>query len=185
MIAIFQLSALMYGIWMVQMARPVTVMLSYDALYIANYRTVKESNIPIAAKDKIIGLEPTYLYINFPKDDPNFVATAFKAFKEGSGLELLYKYSEPMSLSNKQQTSTIAIDIEKYTGSTDEWQVILQNFVSAHDQPLETMTFLPIQARYGKYFLAIDKENGEIIDYLHIPYFDNLAVAARISPHGR
>lgn len=185
LIALFQLSALIYGIWMVQMARPVVVILSYDALYIANYRSIRESDIPKAAKDKLIGLEPTYLYVNPPKDDPNFAAAAMKAFKDGRGLELLLEYSEPLSLSNKQQTSTIAIDIEKYIGKTKEWQAILQDFINAHDRSLNSMTFLPIQARYGKYFLVIDKEDGIIIDYLHVPYIDEIAVKARISPHGR
>jgi len=181
LIAIFQLSALIYGIWMVQVARPVTIFLSYDALYIASYRTIKESNISKADIDKIIGLEPTFFYINLPKDQPDFIVTNMQALKEGRAIELLYKYAEPLSFSNKKQTSTIAIDIEQYVASNNEWLTILRDFMTIHKRTLGTTTFLPIKGRRGNYILAVDNEDGEIIDYLQIPYFDNLGVKARIA----
>ncbi len=181
LIALFQLSALIYGIWMVQMARPVTVVLSYDALYIASYRTIKESDIPKADIDNIIGLEPTYLYINLPKDQPDFVATAMQAFKESRAFELLFEYSEPLSFSNKKQTSTIAIDIEKYTASNPEWSGKLREFISTNKLSPSSITFLPIRAKRGKYFLAVNHESGEIIDYLDVPFVENLGTEARIT----
>ena len=185
LIALFQLSALIYGIWMVQMARPVTVLLTYDALYIASYRTIKESDIPKADIDKIIGLEPTYFYINMPKDRPGFIATTMKAFKESRALELLYEYAEPLSFSNETQTSAIAIDVEKYAASSDEWLAVLQDFMTIHKRSFATTSFLPIIARRGKFFLAVDKKSGEIIDYLHIPYIDTIGIKARISNQQR
>jgi len=183
LIALFQLSALTYGIWMVQMARPVAVILSYDALYVASYKIIKESDIPKADIDNIIGLEPTYLYINLPKDQPDFVATAMQAFKESRALELLFEYSEPLSFSNKEQTSTIAVDIEKYTAANTEWSAKLQAFMSTNKLSLETTTFLPIRARRGKYFLAVNHKSGEIIDYLEVPFVESLGVKARITQH--
>ncbi len=180
LIALFQLSALTYGIWMIQMSRPVAVILSYDSLYIASYKLIKESDIPKADIDNIIGLEPTYLYINLPRDRPDFMATAMQAFKESRSFELLFKYSEPLSFKNKKQTSTIAIDIEKYTASNTEWSAKLQAFISTNKLSLNTMSFLPIRARRGRYFLAVNNKSGEIVDYLDVPFFPDLAVKARI-----
>jgi len=182
LIAIFQLSALVYGIWMIQVARPVTVFLSYDALYIASYRTIKESNISKTDIDKIVGLEPTFFYINLPKDQPDFLATSMQALKEGGAIELLYKYAEPLSFSNKKQTSTIAIDIEQYTASNNEWLTVLQNFMAAHKRTFATTTFLPIKGRRGNYILAVDNKDGAIVDYLQIPYIDDLGIKARVAP---
>ncbi len=184
LIAIFQLSALIYGIWMVQLARPVTAFLSYDALYTTSYSAIKESGIPKAEISKIIGLEPTYFYINLPKDQPGLVAKAIQAFKEGRAIELLYKYAEPLSFSNKKQTSTIAIDIEKYTASNSEWRAILQDFMNTYKRTLDTTTFLPIKGRLGKYILAADNKSGEVINYLRIPYVDSIGMKARVASQG-
>ncbi len=181
LIAIFQISALAYGIWMVQVARPVTVFLTYDSLYITSYKAIKESAIPKDEINKIIGLEPTYFYIDLPKDQPDFVATTIRAFKEGRAVELLYKYAEPLSFSNKEQTSTIAINMEKYTAASSEWQTILQDFMTTHKRTLATTTFLPIKGRLGRYILAVDNQSGEVIDYLKIPYVDSLGVKARVA----
>jgi len=182
LIAVFQLSALIYGMWMVQIARPVTVFLSYDALYIVSYRTIKESHIPKADIDKIIGLEPTFFYIDLPKGQPGSVSDSMQAFKEGRAIEYIYSYAAPLSFSNKKQTSTIAIDIEQYTASNNEWSAILQNFMAIHKRTFATTTFLPIKGRRGNYILAVDNKDGEIIDYLQIPYFDNLGIKARVAP---
>jgi len=181
LIALFQLSALVYGIWMVQVARPVAVLLTYDALYVASYRTIKESEIPKAEIDKIIGLEPTYLYINLPAEQADFIAISMQALKESRAIELLYKYAEPLSLSNKKQTATIAVDIEKYTDSSPEWSAKLQHFLAENKRLIDTIIFLPIKARRGKFFLAIDKNSGEIIDYLDVPFVENLAIKARVA----
>ncbi len=181
LIAVFQISALAYGVWMVQLARPATVFLSYDALYIASYETIKESNIPESEIDKIIGLEPTFFYIDLPKDQPDFIATAMKAFQEGNAIEMLYQYATPLSFRNKQQTSTIAIDIKKYAALKEEWMVILQNFLTEQNRTLENTTFLPIKTRLGTYLLAVDDTNGEIIDYLDIPYVDTIGKKTRLA----
>ncbi len=186
LIAIFQLSALIYGIWMVQLARPVAVIHAYDSLYIVSKNTIINSDIPEPVANKIIGLEPTYLYVNLPKEQESFNAIIASSFREKRPIQLLYKYYEPLKLTDVEKLSAIAIDIRKYTAKNEEWSAKLDAFLKRHKRSLDnTLLFAPVRARRGPYFLVIDTAKGEIIDYLEVPYIPGMGIEARVVPHDK
>ncbi len=171
LIGLAQVAALTWGIWAVHNERPYLAVFADGAFYPLAYYQLPETGL---SKEDINKLDdsdssPKKIYVDTPADEQEHMALLMKAVASGPihYMGNLYRRFDKNQINNIQRFS---IDMKAYLkGEAKAWDLEYQKFKNSHPDTLNDMLFFPLNARYGKYIVAFDRNSLDFVEVLEIP----------------
>jgi hypothetical protein len=169
-IAVVQLGALCYGVWVMAASRPVYIAFSKDRYEVVMAQSVSDADLAEARDPR---------YARLPLFGPQFVATHVpdaeqqdELFQELAGHETQTRprYYVPYSsaLAEIRQRGGALADLEK---RHPEAKAQLDAAAKESGVPVERLRWLPVAARLGFWTVLVDFESGKPVAYVPVdPY---------------
>lgn len=167
-VAILQLCALAYGVYVMYVARPV-----YIAMAMSQFETVRaneieasylaEAKLPAFRSVPLTG--PMYVAIDLPKDLKALGAIFSESAKTGAVVTQMPKYYVPYA-DKKQQAIEQSQPLEPALKRGGDFAVIAQKFLSDSGRQATDLKFMPLQTRRGYGAVLIDAKSGDIVTLL-------------------
>lgn len=170
-----QLSALAYGVWNINQARPVALIHGYDHFTPVTRDILMEFDPSGETLARWEGRVPARISVEMP-DDPIEFAEAFRLTLEipggVHGLVDQYRALEAVWDSVMRDATRIT----EYVKHDEEWAAELDRFLEKKDRSVESLAFFPYIGREARLFLAFDRQSAEILGVLDIPYDVSLTI---------
>jgi len=170
LIVLAQVTALSWGIWAVHNERPYITVLADGIFYPIAYYQIEETGLSHEDINKLNPEPPPKrFYVDTPTDEQEYLTLLMEAV---SSRPMHYMGDRYQRFDKKQIKSILrfSIDMNAYLkGEAEAWHQEYQKFVNAHPDTLNDMLFFPLNARYGKYIVAVDKSSLDFVDILEIP----------------
>ena len=160
MIAIAQMTALIWGGWTVYDQRTALVVLVDDAFYTRSPAQVAEAGLNPAALKKFSTTIPAMAIIRLPEDENTrhrFIVN------QGRQIVLLGDRYEPLTPKNMETVLSRSASLEKLEMYVKNATEILREFAKIKGGKLDDYAFIPLHSRYKHGLLAIRREDGKII----------------------
>jgi len=178
-IALIQISALLYGANTIYSERPYFVAFAVDRFIIVHATDVKKMDLSlINPKINYHQLGPSYVYAENPTD-PAVKSKILEGVLAGGPdidhqpeLYRDFKTSIPQSFSRSLELDKLA---KQYPGN----QTIIDAFRKKHPNA-ESFALYPLAGKHSDVVLVLDKTNAEIIDYIDINPWN---VLKQTAPH--
>jgi hypothetical protein len=173
MIVLFQISALIWGIWVLYSERPILTVYYQDAFYCLSQTATQRANANVAAFENAGGVVPQ-AFLPLPKtpeedearrvvlsqlpDDsssPNIPPYVF-----GDKFEAITKYKLSKMMAYELDIVS-AVKVPKY-------QEIYEAFLDKHKDAAQTYAFLPLRCSATEHMAAVDRNTGIIVDSMAI-----------------
>lgn len=166
-IAIIQLSALLYGMFIVYETRPVFTVFYKNAFYLVNANLLNKEDLALATSYHNLPLTgPKYVYVEMPADKEKRHAVYEKMFL-GKGLYEYPQYFQPY------QSHTV--EITNATHSLGELRNLNPQDATTLDKAiLETgksevdLSYLPLRAKHQDLVVLVGKNDGKIYQLLNL-----------------
>ena len=172
LVAIIQLAAMIYGVYIVAGTRPVYVAFSKDRLEIVTARDINESELA-AARDP--------MYRELPLDGPHYVAIVVSAADQQDALlqsvsgneeHARPKFYAPYE-TGLAEIRAHAKTVDELTREFPDTAGQLAAATQSIDVPAERLRWLPVRHRKGFWTALIDTDNGRPLRYVAVdPYGD-------------
>ena len=168
-IAICQLAALTWGAVAVHNERPYLVVFSDRTFYGLPYYQIKETGLKKADISKFGHTVPIKIFTDMPTAPDERLAILNRAMAKEQPPHFLSEYYQPFDKSNLEKLVRSGIDMAEILKSKDDASRKLYiNFSRKNSTQMKNLLFFPLNARYGKYIVALNKESLEFVDVLNI-----------------
>ncbi len=170
LIALAQVVALTWGIYTVHNERPYLAVFADGIIYPLAYYQLSATGLN---KEDINKLNPKptpkIIYVDIPEDEHEYLALLTKAVTSKPVHYMGDRY-QAFDTDQIKNILRFSIDMEAYLkGEPEAWQKEYRAFIKAYPDSLDATLFLPLNARYGKYILALDRNSLDFIEVLDIP----------------
>jgi len=170
LIGLAQIAALTWGIWAVHNERPYLAVFSDGSFYPLAYYQISETGL---SKQDINKLNPESapkkIYVDIPADEQEHQALLMKAVSSRP-LHFMGDRYQRFDQTQIENILRFSIDMQAYLkGEPEAWNLEYQKFRKTHPDSLDAMLFFPLNARYGKHIVALDRNNLEFVAVLDIP----------------
>ncbi len=162
MIALVQTLCLIAGVWVVYSERPIALVYHDGYFFSLSRDSWADAELPVPDLSEFPGPTPKRVMVSLPEDLEEVGQLRLEAM-QGKSLRLRADFYKPLSLNPENLVREAAEHAELRerdggSGQLLKWQV-------AHG-PIDDFAFLKFGARYGYYFLGVDRDSHEIIDVL-------------------
>lgn len=163
-IALIQACALVYGVHVMFVARPV-----YIALVIDQFETVRANDIETAdlaqarpefRSNPLAG--PIFVGIDMPKDKAEIAYLVAEARKGGKVVTALPKYYRPYA-DHKAKALAQSQPIEPILKQDNDFAKQMQRFIDVSGRKAQDLNYLPLQTRRGWGAVLIDAKSGDVV----------------------
>ncbi len=171
LIALAQIAALVWGISTVHGERPYLAVFADGIFYPLTYYQISETGLNKEDIDKLApGPTPKKIYVEVPGKGTAAYLTLLARAMSSQPIHFMGKRYHAFDKSEVKNISRYSIDMKAYLkGEADAWQQEYQKFIRSHPDTLDSMLYFPLNARYGKYIIAFDRNNLNFVDVLNIP----------------
>ncbi|MCW8196550.1 hypothetical protein F6455_17285 [Proteobacteria bacterium 005FR1] len=161
LVGLIQLAALAFGIHSTYIARPVFTVFVKDRFEIVTQADIQEdlSSVPSTLMP-LSWSGPELISVEFPKDSRQSSEILFSALA-GKDIHLMPRYYRPFSPGEAVEESGSIGELAARVGDP-EMRSQLEAFAS------KEFGWLPVMARSGVWTAVLDKQTGQVLDYL--PY---------------
>ncbi|MDM8547279.1 hypothetical protein [Candidatus Venteria ishoeyi] len=176
MIVVFQLSALIWGSWVLYSQRPVLAVFDEGVVYCLGPMHVKANQADLSSFSTSTNLLPlAYLpfaenveaeytrqqrIINSPKNLP------------GVGAYVLGDLFQPVNAKNLPQLLNEELDVQPALDKNPDYQKLWQQLLQRHPQGIEHLAFLTLSCSTKDYLIALDRQSGVISDGVAISFLN-------------
>lgn len=171
-IGVIQLSALIYGVSVVALSRPVFIAFTKDRFEVVTAIELDDADLSMAADARYklkSWLGPVLVSIEFPTDTKERNELLFSAVN-GKDAQLMPKYYRPyesMVDAVREKSESLDSLISRHKESQPE----LEATVKQLGRSAESLRCLPVRHRFGFWTVLIDTKTGYPVKYLPIdPY---------------
>ena len=167
-IAIIQACALLYGVYVMFVARPV-----YIAFVVDQFETVRANDLDATDVAQAVHADfrslpltgPVYVAIEMPTDIKALKGLIAEAQKGGKVVQHLPRYYIPYSR-HKEQVISNSQSAEAMQKRGGELANVLEKFLTESGRKAADLKLVPLQTRRGVGVALIDARNGEIVTLL-------------------
>ncbi len=168
-IALCQIAALTWGVWAVHNERPYIVVFADGIFYPLSYYQLNETGLKNKDINKLSSdSHPIKIYIDIPTEPNEYMRLLQKA----TATQPIHFMGDRYETFDKTKLKNIAhysIDMNAYLeGEPEAWHKEYQQFSASYSEYFEDMLYFPLNARYGKYIVVINKQSMEFVDVLNI-----------------
>jgi hypothetical protein len=169
LIALFQVAALIWGVWTVHNERPYLVIFSDRTFYAMPYYQIKDTGLTQEALSKLGDTPPIKVFTDIPSDpDERFKLFAI-AIERQQPLHFISDFYLPFDNSHLEKLIQSSIDMETYLQDKDKnAKLLYQEFTKKHQAQSDNFLYFPLHARYGQYIVVLNKQTLEFVDVLGI-----------------
>jgi len=170
LIGLAQVAALVWGISTVHGERPYLAVFADGTFYPLTYYQIPETGLGKDDIDKLTpGPTPKKIYVEIPTDKAKYQALLTLAVAT-QPIHFMGDRYRAFNESETENISRYSIDMKAYLkGEAKAWQKEYQKFINKHPDKLNTPLYFPLNARYGKYIIAFDRNSQRFIGVLNIP----------------
>lgn len=171
LIGLMQVAALIWGISTVHGERPYLVTFADGIFYPMTYYQVPQTGLSHADINKLApGPTPRKIYVEVPnKGTPAYFSLLLHAVAT-QPIHFMGKRYRTLDKSKIKRISHYSIDMKAYLkGEADAWQQEYQKFINTHPDTRDSMLYFPLNARYGKYIIAFNRNSLKFVAVLNIP----------------
>ena len=181
-IALVQVAALTYGVWVVQNERPAAIVFADDRFHPIPYYQLVEAGYKSDELDKFGDDLPVRIFVELPPEtEPEARTQLFlEVYQSKVPLFLTGKLYRKLDDKAKSEIARQSIDVPAYlqekqftegglTNQRAELQQIYDDFIAGADKPASEYLFLALYARHCKCILVAEKSNLDFITVLDIP----------------
>ncbi len=175
MIALFQISALVWGMWVLYSERPVLTVYHQDSFYCLNQPLAKAANANIATfKKEGIIIPQAFLPIPKTPEEEQARRAVMDAlppdgFRPSLPAYVFGEQFEPISKDNLSKMMVNELDIAHAIKGEPEYEQIWKTFREMHKEATRTYAFFPLRCSATEHLAALDRNTGEIVDSMAIP----------------
>lgn len=162
MIALVQSVCLIAGVWVVYNERPIALVYHDGYFFSLSKDSWTEAELPIPSLSEYPGPAPKRVMVSLPDDLEQVGKLRIEAI-QGRSLRLRSELYSPLSITSELLNSE-AVEQQELrerdagSGQLLKWQV--------EHGPIDEFAFLKFGARYGYYFLGINRDTHEIVGVL-------------------
>ncbi len=170
LIGLVQIAALVWGISTVHGQRPYLAVFADGIFYPLTYYQLSDTGLNKEDIDKLApGPTPKKIYVDIPKDKNKYFALLTRSVAT-QPIHFMGKRYRTFDKSELKNLNFYSIDIKAYLkGEADAWHQEYRKFIRSHPNTLDNMLYFPLDARYGKYIIAFNRNTLNFVDVLNIP----------------
>ncbi len=170
LIVIAQVAALIWGIGVVHNERPYLTVFADGNFYPLAYYQLPETGLN---KEDINKLNPQsnpkMIYVDIPENEDEYRVLLVKAVSSRPFHFMGERYQK-FDQTKIDNILRFSIDMPAYLkGEPESWNLEYNKFKNCHAKRLNTILFFPLNARYGKYIVAFDRNRMKFVEVLDIP----------------
>lgn len=173
-IAIFQLSALIYGVWNLYAARPVLLVHAYDHIQPLTGAALAEWDPSGSVLKRWEGVTPKVLHVRLPDDPIEFAEVYLAASANTGSVHALFDRYQTLEEGWTQMLQD-ATDMENYLSRNPAWRDRYDALLARLGRKPDQLVFFGYVGRKERAFLVFDREDREILGALHVPFDPGLA----------
>jgi hypothetical protein len=169
-VAVLQLAALSYGVWVMAASRPVYVAFSMDRYEVVMAQAISDADLAAArdpryARRPLLG--PEFVAIHVPDSEQQEVLMEEISGHETHARPRFYvPYSSALEEIRKRGGRIAELEQRH-----PEYRPAIERAVAASEVPLERLRWLPVAARLGFWTALVDVETGKPVAYAPVdPY---------------
>ncbi len=169
-IALLQLSALIYGIVAISNARPVYMVYAVDRFEIINAKDINPEDMNQAKLDEFKRLPltgPKLIAAKLPEDIQEKNALMFSAISGGADLSELPKYYEPYQ-SQKQNVINHLKPISRLKASANQVNIDISEIISETGMNGNELGYIPVATAKDDLAAIINRHTAEIIEIIPV-----------------
>jgi len=169
-IGLCQIAALTWGIWAVHNERPYLAVFADGIFYPLAYYQIPETGLKKEELEKFTSTAtPIKIYIDIPTKQNEYMQLLQKATAT-QPIHFMGDRYKPFDNTQLKNISRFSIDMNAYLkGEPKTWHKEYQQFIQAQSDNLENMLFFPLNARYEKHIVVLDKTTLRFVEVLDIP----------------
>jgi hypothetical protein len=164
-IALIQISALCWGIWLIHRERPVAAVFVEDYFITVTANELDNKLNPTELK-KFGATPPVLIYLNVPQAELQQVR--LRSLQTGRSMSLFTEYYAPLDAAASKAMADMSIDMPKFLADKPVEKNIYERFVRTHANEMDKYVFLEWNARYRKGIVVARANTLEIITFLKI-----------------
>ncbi len=167
-IAILQISALLYGINVMFEARPVFVVFSKNSFDLVTANMLSNEDITKAKYPDYRSLPlsgPIYVYSEMPTNIKESNEVVLSAFSSGKDLPQFPQYYRPYA-EHRSTAAQAAQPIAKLKELNPDHVTEIENAIRATGQTETKFGFLPLRAKYQDIAVIVDNKDGKVLTAL-------------------
>lgn len=167
-IAVIQISALIYGTSVIYSERPYYVVLSVDRFEMVRQKDIDKAKLQFPElKNKAIN-RPIFAVATFPEDEEKAAELVQKIVVDGEPdihqrAELFKKYGD-----SKELILNAAKEVSKLSKSADKDKPELKAFFAKHADEKENLVFVPLVGKNKDLAMILDKETAIHVETLSV-----------------
>jgi hypothetical protein len=168
-IAALQIAALVWGIRLMYQEKPEFLVFADDRFSTITKGLLVDSKRPLDELEKFDGHRPPHVFVKLPDDPAEVLRMKLEMGARSEALFRLADRYEPMTAQNLARVYAQRLDMPRLVGPWPEYKADYEAFIAAHKADAGEYVFIPLECRYEPLIVAIDRRNGEFVEYLHIP----------------
>lgn len=170
MIAIFQIAALVYGVYIVAGTRPVYVAFNTDRFEIVTARDINDEELAAARDPEYRGLPwtgPQYVSVRVPPEDSqDAMFQAISGNEEHQRPKFFVAFESQLETIRARARKLAVLEARK-----PEARSLLEEAAAKSDTPLDRLAWLPVRHRNGFWTALIDTADGKPVRWVALdPY---------------
>ena len=168
-IGIFQITALVWGVWVVHNERPYLAVFADGAFYTLPYYQLKETSLSKNEIEKFdADNKPVKVYVDIPKDKVKYFELLTKSVRT-KPFHFMGDLYRPFNQDNLKHAARYNINMQEYLkGEKKSWIEEFKHFADSEPR-INDMLFFSLHGRYGKYIVVFDKKMLRFRKVLDIP----------------
>ncbi len=170
-IALLQLGALIYGGYVMFVARPVYVVLVLDAFETVRANDLDSADVAQARRPEYQSLPltgPLMVSVDFPKEMATLKALIADSQKGGKGVQHLPKYYVPYAEARTQALGQ-SQPVQKLLKGDTHFSKQLEKHIAETGRKAADLNYLPLQTRRGWGAVLMDAKTGDMVKLLPPP----------------
>ena len=183
LIALFQISALIWGIWAVYNERPVVAAFAEDAFFTIPSYQLEEAGMNDEQLPRLDANTPAMVFVEVPMDPDARMELFSRSFASGKPLHFNTELFRPLTQQNLNRIQAHSIDMLAYLSDKPGARALFDAFIEQHETEHQRLAYLPLRARYGKYIAVFDTASGRFVDVLNIRPPEDATFSVRMSPN--
>jgi IS1 family transposase len=175
MIALFQISALVWGVWVLYSERPVLTVYYEDSFYCLSEPLAKAANANLTLlKTEGITIPQAFLAVPKTPEEARARETVMKTLPNDGVRPNLPAYVfgeqfEPITQENLSEIMENELDIARAVTSKPEYEQIWEAFRNTHKEAARTYAFFPLRCSATEHLAALERKTGVIVDSMAMP----------------
>ncbi|WP_298607846.1 TfpX/TfpZ family type IV pilin accessory protein [uncultured Thiothrix sp.] len=168
-IAVVQVLALSYGIYIIYQAHPLYIAYAVDRFTPIDTSEVSPAMARYDEFKKSKLSQPTIVYVKKPSDPAELSKVTIEALSGGADLDARPEYYEPI-IKNTDEIFKNSFNLNKLL-EKEEYKIKINNFLNKHGGTVKDYAFIPLVGRQEDVLWAWSLKTKNPIDILHINPF--------------